>query len=388
MSTLTRFDQLPEQARPTVLSLVSKTFCTRDSGWTFDYEFELASISGHEQVRIGDQILYQPRVSELNEIRSSGVMMPPIVVDKDNYLLEGKHRVAAAEKRKDTTIQAIILDLSFAQSAPEVQLKLREFAIWANHNTGPMDFPRSDKRLIVDRILSDYAALGLKPKAEDIAAQLRFPLTIVRDRMAYQASLDRARARMEKTDGPRFTTKVNPDGTVESVTREPPIINVNPSAVAKLIQLSDERAALVEPLFVEFEERRGKKMSGDAAQAIVRDIRIADADEVPIKIAAARQLIAGPGSPGSNLLRTALTSTELGGKRMSLTAAIEYVLLLVASQDCIERNPDSYDLHIDKIGDAKNLAIKLTAAFNTIIEAQKKLIAAEAQSVIDAAVSN
>jgi hypothetical protein len=95
------------------------------SGWTFEYEYKLPDENRRIQVRTEEHISPPAQVILYRDAMKRGEKFPPIIMTKDNFIVSGNTRVAAARKAGFPDIQAIVLKEAWEGSPPDVQRRLR-----------------------------------------------------------------------------------------------------------------------------------------------------------------------------------------------------------------------------------------------------------------------
>jgi hypothetical protein len=109
MATIKNRHELPDLAKVTADRVEKFGF-----KWEFDYEHPLPDYT-RRRVQIREEKHYVPgeQVTRYREAMRRDDKFPPIVVSKDDYLIDGNTRVEAARRNEFPTIQTLILDQAY-----------------------------------------------------------------------------------------------------------------------------------------------------------------------------------------------------------------------------------------------------------------------------------
>lgn len=90
-------------------------------GWSYAASRPLADTARRVQVR-DEEALAPPReVAKYAQLLRKGVRMPPVIITRDGYLVDGSTRTEAARKIGLVTFPAVILDVNY-ENAPETMV--------------------------------------------------------------------------------------------------------------------------------------------------------------------------------------------------------------------------------------------------------------------------
>jgi hypothetical protein len=171
--------ELPDRAR-IVVDLVERF----GFKWEFDYEHPLPDYT-RRRVQIRDEKHYVPgeQATQYREAMRRGDKFPPIVVSRDDYLLDGNTRTEAARRNGFPTIQAVILDQPYEGANASVRRRMHLLGAALNTRNGK-GIDKEEIRKVVEFVAQDTGY-----DASKIAELLGIP-----ERMA-QAFLAERRAR-------------------------------------------------------------------------------------------------------------------------------------------------------------------------------------------------
>lgn len=126
-------EQLSDLARP-VIDLVERF------GFQWEFDFEHPTPDPARRIQIRDEKHYAPAamVSLIRAAMKRGDKFPPIVVTKDDYIVDGATRTTAASKNGYPTIQAVVLDVTYeaAKESEARRLSALGAAFNARHGKG------------------------------------------------------------------------------------------------------------------------------------------------------------------------------------------------------------------------------------------------------------
>lgn len=131
MASIKTRQQLPDLAKPTA-DLIEKL------GFSWELDFEYPTPDPARRVQIREEKHYIPRdmVMRIAAGISRGDKLPPIVVTKDGYLVDGNTRTQAHRQNKYPTIQALVLTDSYEGATEKVTRRLRLLGAAFNARNG------------------------------------------------------------------------------------------------------------------------------------------------------------------------------------------------------------------------------------------------------------
>jgi len=148
--------QLPDAAKQTADLIETLGF-----QWEFDFEYSTPDPARRIQIREENHYIPKQMVTQIAAAQERGDKMPPIVVTKDGYLVDGNTRTAAARQNKYPTIQALVLTDSYEGCTDKVERRLRLLgaAFNARHGKG---IDRQEIRAAVEKISADSSYAGTR----------------------------------------------------------------------------------------------------------------------------------------------------------------------------------------------------------------------------------
>lgn len=108
-------------------------------GWHFVEEHRLASVSKRVQVRDSSAVAPSREVSRYALAIKRGDPLPPVIITRDGYLIDGATRTEAARKAGKKTFPAFVVDVNYEENLPEAlrrQLILLGSAFNLTHGRG------------------------------------------------------------------------------------------------------------------------------------------------------------------------------------------------------------------------------------------------------------
>jgi len=141
--------------------------------WSEEAQFDLDLLSVDRRVQVRDSEHYAPaaQVSQF-AIQMAQTQYPPIIVSRNNWLVDGNTRVGARELRKEKFSPAIIIDADFTNKDNKTDNNFRILAATLNQTGGQRLTPTEARK--VARILVE---MGWKP--EQIGRALGIKATMV-----------------------------------------------------------------------------------------------------------------------------------------------------------------------------------------------------------------
>jgi hypothetical protein len=132
-------------------------------GFQWELDFEYATPDPAKRIQIREEVHYTPRpmVMQIAAAMARGDKMPPVVVTKDGYLIDGNTRTAAARHNKYPAVQALVLSDSYEGCTEKVErrLQLLGAAFNARHGKG---IDRQEIRRAVEKIGADTSYDGTR----------------------------------------------------------------------------------------------------------------------------------------------------------------------------------------------------------------------------------
>jgi len=122
--------------------------------WNEVAQFDLARLDRENravQVRAANNYAHRDEVTAYAQ-QMGQVAFPPIVVTKDDYLVDGNTRVAAAVSRKDRFFPAIIIGEAYATAEPSRQLEFKALAATLNNQNGRRQTPREMRQTVAELV--------------------------------------------------------------------------------------------------------------------------------------------------------------------------------------------------------------------------------------------
>ena len=156
MASIKTRQQLPDTAKPAA-DLIEKL------GFQWELDFEYPTPDAARRVQIREEAHYVPRemVMRIAAAMARGDKLPPIVVTKDGYLIDGNTRTAAAQHNKYPAVQALVLTDSYEGATEKVERRLRMLGAAFNVRNGK-GIDRQEIRKAVEAIGADSTYDGTR----------------------------------------------------------------------------------------------------------------------------------------------------------------------------------------------------------------------------------
>lgn len=152
--------------------------------WRFLEDAHLADISRRVQVRDITALAPHNEVARYAQALKRGDLMPPVILTKDLYLVDGNTRTEAARKANWSYFPAFVLDEKF-QEAPEALLK-RFITLGAASNlTHGRGMSRENIAMVIAAVMTPGEP------AKDVAAKLHIPVSTVSSVLNVQKAKDK-----------------------------------------------------------------------------------------------------------------------------------------------------------------------------------------------------
>jgi hypothetical protein len=172
--------QLPDIAKPTA-DLIEKL----GFQWELDYEYPTPD---GRRVQIREEAHYTPRemVMRIASAMARREKLPPIVVTKDGYIIDGNTRTAAAQHNKYPSVQALVIPDSYEGCTEKVERRLKLLGAAFNARNG--------KGIDREEIRKAIVAIGQDPTYDGtrIAALIGVTDATVKSILAEMKAKDRA----------------------------------------------------------------------------------------------------------------------------------------------------------------------------------------------------
>jgi len=220
MASIKTRQQLPDVAKPAA-DLIEKL------GFQWELDFEYPTPDPGRRVQIREEAHYVPRemVGRIAAAMARGDKLPPIVVTKDGYLIDGNTRTAAARHNKYPSIQALILTDSYEGCTEKVERRLRLLGAAFNARNG--------KGIDREEIRKAVVAIGQDPTYDGtrIAALIGVTDATVKSILAEMKARQRAEAAGLHLNGSVAATPLRILGQASDKLKDAPF-----KAVAELAQ--------------------------------------------------------------------------------------------------------------------------------------------------------
>ena len=156
MASIKTRQQLPDTAKQAADLIETLGF-----QWELDFEYPTPDPARRVQIR--EEVHYTPRamVMQIAAAQARGDKLPPVVVTKDGYLIDGNTRTAAARHNKYPALQALVLGDTYEGCTEKVErrLQLLGAAFNARHGKG---IDRQEIRRAVEKIGADTSYDGTR----------------------------------------------------------------------------------------------------------------------------------------------------------------------------------------------------------------------------------
>ena len=180
-ATITKHEDLPDEARNGA-SLIKRL------GFNWELDLRYPTPDAERRVQIRDESHNAPKaeVAKYAQAMAHNEALPPIVITRDGYLVDGNTRVGGAIKAKLPTLTAFILDVNYDGASAAVLRRLHLLGAAFNTRNGR----GIDRAEITDAVLA--VGNGTDYTAERIATLLGVSSGLVSSVLAEQRARDRA----------------------------------------------------------------------------------------------------------------------------------------------------------------------------------------------------
>jgi hypothetical protein len=149
MASIKTRQQLPDVAKPTA-DLIEKL------GFSWELDFEYPTPDPAKRVQIREEKHYIPRemVMRIAAAMARGDKLPPVVVTKDGYLIDGNTRTEAARHNKYPSVQALVVTEAYEGCTEKVARRLQLLGAAFNVRNGK-GIDREETRKAIEKIGED-----------------------------------------------------------------------------------------------------------------------------------------------------------------------------------------------------------------------------------------
>lgn len=142
-------------------------------GWTEVAQYDLEKLSVERRVQVREKNNYAPK----DEVDRYSIMMahsefPPIIITRDDWIVDGNTRIGASIVRGNKFFPAIVLDVDYEKATEKQQGELQALGATMNSQNGRA-LDRKEARIIAGTLV------GLGWKAEQIARAIGVQKNIV-----------------------------------------------------------------------------------------------------------------------------------------------------------------------------------------------------------------
>lgn len=219
--------------------------------WTEEAQYDIGALSFDRRVQVRDSEHYAPKAQAKQYAVQMGlVQFPPIVISRNDWIIDGNTRIEAKNIRKDKFAHVLIVDADYTGKGTTNDRKMEALAATLNQQGGQRLTPSEARK--AGRILSN---LGWKP--EQVARALGLKpgvVTQIKQELAAEAKFDRV----------GFSDKDKLGGGVFRFFGQNDALNLNDIPYKELVELSRDANLQVTELRDIVDEM--KKTGSDALQ--------------------------------------------------------------------------------------------------------------------------
>ena len=331
MASIKTRQQLPDIAKPAA-DLIEKL------GFQWELDFEHPTPDGGKRVQIREEKHYVPRemVMRIAAAMARGDKLPPVVVTKDGYLIDGNTRTAAAQHNKYPTVQALILNDSYEGCTEKVERRLHLLGAAFNARNGK-GIDREEIRKAVVAIAQDSSYDGTR-----IAALIGVTDGTVKSILAEMKARDRAESVGVHLNGSVAATPLRILGQASEKLNDEPF-----RAVASLAQDTGMAPGDLRDVIRQMHDAK----SDDGAVSVVREHRAARKEQI------AEYRASGKSKPPP---------------AAKLRQRLGFILEFEAKPaELVEHNPDVNGRHRDEIERAITILRAVLAASPSVLDTKE-----------------